>query len=589
MLEHIRINDFAVARSVELELTPGLTVFTGETGAGKSLVVDALAFAFGARRGREVIAGGADRAEVCVQWRDGESRRQLDRAVAKSGRTSARLDGAPASAEDLAATGASRIDIHGQSEQLAILRPAEQLRLLDQFAGLTAKRQSLAGLVRELRAIRRQRTELTADQRERERLAGQLQFETEEIAAAGLVIGEDDALRAEAVRLGSAGRLRESLVIITDGLSTSVLGEVSSAAFEIAARDESASAIRDAAAALDAAGDDLLRAARSYQDALDEDPERLSQVQERLDLLARLRRKYGDSIEDILAYHDAAAARLNATLSAETSLAELQVRESKVLAELSPMTVEVSKLRRIAATRLVGLVQYELAGLGMGRSSLAVGFSCIDDADGIAIASPDFELIDGSWEPAESADGEMLGRKLTETGIDRVEFFASFNAGESPRPLGAVASGGETSRFLLALTSVLSNALEPRTIVFDEVDEGVGGRAGSLVGGALARLAERHQVLCITHLPQVAAFAQSHFAVSKQTDGARTWSTVTAIHGDARISELAEMLGGETPATRAAAQDLVNAAKARPEPQAPGPRRRGETGELAAVNERPRR
>ena len=280
MLEQLHIRNFAVTRSVDLALTPGLTVFTGETGAGKSLVVDALAFAFGARRGREIIASGADRAEVAVSWRGTESERRVERGVAKSGRTSARIDGATASTEDLLSAGASHLDIHGQSEQLTILRPTEQLRLLDQFAGLAAKRATIAGLVRELRAVRRQRTELTADQRERERLIGQLQFETEEISAAGLEPGEDIELRAEAARLGNAGRLRESATIVVEALSGMTVGQATAAGYDIAASDDSAIEIRDATAALEAASDDLLRATRAYVDGLDEDPERLATVQE---------------------------------------------------------------------------------------------------------------------------------------------------------------------------------------------------------------------------------------------------------------------------------------------------------------------
>lgn len=586
MLEQLHIRNFAVTRSVDLTLNPGLTVFTGETGAGKSLVVDALAFAFGARRGREIIASGAERAEVGVSWRDTGNERRVERSVAKSGRTAARIDGATASTDELHLAGASHLDIHGQSEQLTILRPAEQLRLLDQFAGMAAKRAAIVELVRELRAVRRQRTELTADQRERERLIGQLQFETEEIAAAGLEPGEDVELRAEAARLGNVGRLRDSATMVIEALSGMTLGQATAGGYDIAANDDSAIVIRDATAALEAAGDDLLRATRAYVDQLDEDPERLTTLQERLDLIARLRRKYGDSIEEILAYHATASSRLEATLGATASLAELDARETSIVAALTPLVEEVSKLRRIAASRLVTLVQRELVDLGMARSSLGIGFASVDDTDGLVVHTPDFEIIDGAWEPGESADGELVSRRVFETGVDRVEFLASFNAGESPRPLASVASGGETSRFLLALTAVLSSALEPRTIVFDEVDEGVGGRAGSLVGSALARLSERHQVLCITHLPQVAAFADTHFVVAKETDGGSTWSSVAEVSGADRVEELAEMLGGATEATRSTARELLGCSEhGRQEPG----RRRGGVAPLAAVNDRPRR
>jgi DNA repair protein RecN (Recombination protein N) len=191
----------------------------------------------------------------------------------------------------------------------------------------------------------------------------------------------------------------------------------------------------------------------------------------------------------------------------------------------------------------------------MANASLSVGFACDDAADGPVVAEPDYEVV--ITERPAGSEGEPLPRAFTESGIDRVEFLASFNPGETPRPLSAVASGGETSRFLLALTTVLGAAAEPRLVVLDEVDEGVGGRAGALVGEALARLAERHQVFCITHLPQVAAFGSTHFVVTKQTDGTRAWSTVERLEAEGRVSELASMLGGQTQANLAAAAELV--------------------------------
>jgi len=198
----------------------------------------------------------------------------------------------------------------------------------------------------------------------------------------------------------------------------------------------------------------------------------------------------------------------------------------------------------------------------MSGAALFVGFGCDDDdAAGVPVSLPDYEVIGPGQEPSPSG-GEAFTRAFTDSGVDRVEFLVSFNRGESPRPLGAVASGGETSRFLLALTAVLGSAAEPRTIVFDEVDEGVGGRAGALVGAALARLARRHRVLCITHLPQVAAFGDAHFVVEKHTDGARTWSEVRPLTPAERVDELAAMLGGVSEATRDAARELLAAARA---------------------------
>ena len=558
MLEEIRVADFGVAREVSVRLNPGLTVFTGETGAGKSLVVDALAFAFGARRGREIIATGAERATVQVSWANGEQR--LERAVSRTGRATARLNGTPATNDELLSLAARLVDVHGQSEQTAILRPGEQRDLLDTFAGLVPLRTEIGERVRELRSLRKRAQSLVTGQRERERQLDQLRFETEEIAAAGLQEREDDELRAEAGRLANADRLLEAAAAALTALADGSVGNISAAAAEIAERDPSAIEIRDAALMFESTADDLARAIRGYRDAIEGDPERLTELSERLDLIARLKRKYGDTVTDVLAYYDSARERLEALSGAEESAAEIEARAAELEIELAPMVLELSTRRRSEAASLVGAVSKELESLGMGRAALAIGFACSDDAGGLQVAVPDFELVGADWHPGcELPDTHP--RALSENGIDRVEFLASFNPGEAARPLAAVASGGETSRFLLALSAVLSASAEPRVIVFDEVDEGVGGRAGSLVGAALRKLAERHQVLCITHLPQVAAFGATHVRVTKQTDGNRTWSEVREVSGAEREAEIAAMLGGETQATLAAAKELLAAAK----------------------------
>lgn len=557
-LEEIRVTDFGVAREVSLQLKPGLTVFTGETGAGKSLVVDALAFAFGARRGREVIATGAERATVHVSWGNGSE--HLERTVSRTGRATARHNGSVATNDDLLALAAQHIDVHGQSEQTAILRTSEQRDLLDAFAGTLPLRGEVGELARELRAVRRRIQSLSTDQREREREITQLRFESGEILAAGLRPGEDDEVRGESHRLANADRLLEAATAALDALADGSIGNISAAAGEISERDASATEIRDIALLFESTADDLARAIRGYRDAIDLDPERLTELSERLDVIARLKRKYGDTVDDVLAYADRALARLEELGGANESIEELEARVIGIQEELRPLVADLSAKRREAAARLVAAVGDELEALGMERANLAVGFACNDDADGIEAAVPDFEVVTRDWTPG-CERPESMPRALSEYGIDRVEFLASFNPGEAARPLAAVASGGETSRFLLALSAVLSASAEPRVIVFDEVDEGVGGRAGSLVGAALRRLSERHQVLCITHLPQVAAFGDTHFRVTKTSDETRTWSEVVEVDGDARASELAAMLGGETEATLTAAGELLEAAR----------------------------
>jgi len=559
VLERIALTDFAVARSVVLEPGPGLNVFTGETGAGKSIVVDALVFLFGGRRGREVIATGAERAVVEVRLSLPERLVTVERSVALSGRSQARINGEPATLDDLRDLGARVVDIHGQSEQLGILRPSVQLAVLDSFAGLAPKREAVTAVVRELRDVRRQVHALATDARERERLAGQLQFETDEIAAAALVPGEDRALHDERARLANPARLLESVALALEALESAPLGEAVRAVAEVTTRDPGASELDALSAALETASTDLARALRRYRDSLEEDPERLAEVQERLDLIARLCRKYGDSVDDVIAYGAESARRLAELTGAGTSLEELLVREQELLASLATRATDLSRARRAASGDLVHAIARQLQDLGMGGASLSVGFACDDAADGPAVALPEYEVVITERPLAE--DAEVRPCAFSESGVDRIEFLASFNPGESPRPLSAVASGGETSRFLLALTAVLGANADRRLVVLDEADEGVGGRAGALIGRALLRLAERHQVLCITHLPQVAAHGGQHFVVSKQSDGARTWSEIREVTGDQRLDELAAMLGGVSDANRHAARELLAAAQ----------------------------
>lgn len=532
-----------------------MTVFTGETGAGKSLVVDALAFVFGARRGREVIATGAERAAVRATLSLGGERRVVERTIALSGRTSARIDDEQATVDDLKALADGFVDIHGQSEQLAILRPAMQLAVLDEFAGLGGQREEVARLVRELREVRRQIQTLSMDARERERQFEQLRFEVDEIEEAGLSEGEDAQLRNEQSVLSNARRLLEDAAAALAALEASPTGEVVRAVSDLAGRDASAQELMDLAATLETAATDLSRALRQYQERVEEDPERLEAVGERLDRIARLCRKYGDTVAEVLAYGEQAARKLEGLTGAGQSVEELREREERQLARLGEAATALSRARRGAAGDLVRAIALELEELAMGGATLSVGFSCDDDPDGPLVPVPDYEIV--ITQSPLAGEGEPHPRAFTESGVDRIEFLVSFNPGETPRPLSAVASGGETSRFLLALTTALGKSGEGRLEVLDEVDEGVGGRTGAVVGAALRRLAARHQVLCITHLPQVAAYGDRHFVVTKQTDGRTTWSEIVAVSVEERVAELAAMLGGASEANLAVARELL--------------------------------
>ncbi|MCY3646535.1 MAG: DNA repair protein RecN [Chloroflexi bacterium] len=558
MIEQLTVTGFAVARDVTLAPGPGLNVITGETGAGKSIIVDALDFLFGGRHGRGVVAEGAESARVRASVRTGDDRLTVERTVRLSGRTAGRIGDDSAPAERLRELGARVIDIHGQSEQLTLLRPAVQLAVLDAFGGLRDQRDALAAQVRELRALRREIEAIGADSRERERLLDQLRFEVDEIAQAGLVPGEDDALRREQRRLASIERLLAASATALEALDAPAIAEAVAALEEIAEADPDATALAAEGVTLEQAAADLGRSLRAYRETLEDDPERREAIDARLDLIARLRRKYGESVEAILQYESSARERLQAMETAGSSLEELRERAAALAASAAEAAASLSLARREAAARLVAEVATELARLEMPGASLAAGFACEDDPDGLAVTLPDYEVVAPDATP--SGSGEPGLRAFTESGVDQMELLASFNPGSPPRPLRSVASGGETSRFLLALTTVLGAAAEPRLVVLDEVDEGVGGRAGSVVGEALRRLAERHQVLCVTHLPQVAAYGARHFVVTKASEDDRTWSDIEEVEGEARLREIALMLGGDTPANRAAAADLLQSA-----------------------------
>ncbi|MDE2932933.1 MAG: DNA repair protein RecN [Chloroflexota bacterium] len=558
MIEQLTVTGFAVARDVTLAPGPGLNVITGETGAGKSIIVDALDFLFGGRHGRGVVADGAESARVRASLRTGDDFVAVERTVRLSGRTAGRIGDDSAPAERLRELGARVIDIHGQSEQLTLLRPAVQLAVLDAFGGLRDQRDALAAWVRELRALRREIEAIGADSRERERLLDQLRFEVDEIAQAGLVSGEDEALRREQRRLASIERLLAASATALEALDAPAIAEAVAALEEIAESDPDATVLAAEGATLEQTAADLGRSLRAYRETLEDDPERRETIEARLDLIARLRRKYGESVATILQHESSARERLQAMETAGSSLEELRERAAALAASAAEGSAALSLDRREAAGRLIAEVAAELARLEMPGASLAAGFACEDNPDGLAVTLPDYEVV--APDAAPSGGGESGRRAFTESGVDQMELLAAFNPGSPPRPLRRVASGGETSRFLLALTTVLGAAAEPRLVVLDEVDEGVGGRAGSVVGEALRRLAERHQVLCVTHLPQVAAYGARHFVVTKASEDDRTWSDIEEVEGEARLREIALMLGGDTPANRAAAADLLQSA-----------------------------
>jgi DNA repair protein RecN (Recombination protein N) len=555
MLRELTLQNFAVAQDLRLTFSNGFNCITGETGAGKSIAVDALAFALGARVGADVIRAGApsayveavfeigDRECAAVDGLLGEAGLALDdgclllaREIGQAGRSSARVNGRSIAQPALAELGVLLADIHGQHEHLRILRARDQLLYLDRFGGLAAQREALAHAVDALREVRKQRQEVAEGARVRERRLAQLGYETEEIAAASLQAGEDVLLQADRKRLANAQALGLGAAEALDRLDAAASDPLASAAEaldRVAALDEEAIALRDRAFALQSDVTDLLREVRAYGDLVEGDPERLQAVEERLVLLGTLKRKYGESIEEVLAYAQEAAAEIERLERSEEDAAGLAADEERLAGEVAALAASLSAARKEAATSLATAVSAELAALEMANARF----------------EPSLEPVTSG----EEAGGLLVGR----SGAEQVEFLVSFNTGEALKPLGKVASGGETSRFMLALKSALGAADDTPLMVFDEVDAGLGGRSGAIVGRQLARLAERCQVICITHLPQVAARAESHWFVAKEEIDGRTRASVHLLEGEPRVEELAQMLGGVSAANLAAARDLL--------------------------------
>lgn len=563
MLVELQIRDFAIVDRLRVPFEPGFNILTGETGAGKSIIIDALGATLGARIGPDVIRAGRAEARVeaafdLSELESGARERLtatleklgleieddvlvLTREIYASGRSVARVGGRITPVSTLRRIGEQLVDIHGQGDHLSLFRPADQLDLLDRYAGAAALRAEVATAAAGLRAIRRERSALLTDERELARRIELLRFQVEEIERAALRPGEDEELEAEHRVLASADKLSalaaaayEALSSARDALS-SVVGELRQAA----SIDRGAEPLQESALQAAETVDDLIRAVRGYQESVEANPARLAEVEDRLQLLSGLRRKYGATVEEVIAFGARAAAELASVERRTERRDELDAEEARERDRLSALAAELSARRREAAQRLAAEVEAELADLGLSRARFAVEIRQSPDPEGLVI------------------DGAPVA--FDESGVDRIEFQLAANPGDVPRPLAQVASGGEAARIMLALKSVLGRLDRVPTLIFDEVDVGIGGRTGHVVGRKLWGLTRGHQVICITHLPQVASFADYHLSIVKFTDSARTGVRVDVLDAAGRRRELAQMLGGVSAAEQNADELLARA------------------------------
>ena len=552
MLTELRVRDLATIADVTLTLGAGLNVLTGETGAGKSMLVDALALLLGERAasgsvrpgaGKSIVEGafeGIDKGtrtaieELGLDVEDG--RIVVRREVSAEGRSRAWVNGSPTTAAVLAQLGALLVDLHGQHETQSLLHAEAQRDILDAFAQADAERIAVAEAHRLLAGLRAEEAALVFRRDEVRRRADYLRHVVSEIDAARLKPGEDEALQVEARRLSQAGSLAELAQRIADALESgegNVLGGVAAADRALTSLEKADPSVASWREMLDAAYanlSELARLAAEYAEETEEDPERLADIERRRDVLYRLTQKYGASIEEVLTTRGESAAELDLLDTADVDLRALATRRSAAEAGLRTAAEALSARRRDAAGRLARGVNRLLPELGLPGGKLSV----------VLVPLP---------EPG--AHGQ-----------ESVQLAVQLNVGLEAKPLARVASGGELSRLMLALKVVLARHDAIATLVFDEVDQGIGGEIGAQVGSALAEVAERHQVLVITHLPQIAARADQHLVVSKEARGGIATSDVQTIHGEDRIGELARMLGdAEGTAARRHAQELLKKSK----------------------------
>lgn len=574
MLTELHIKDLAIIDELELRLDGGLITFTGETGAGKSIVVDAIEMLLGQRAESQLLRTGAARAlvEGVFQIEDGalaavrallEREGLLDdpeyvtlgRELRREGRSIARVNGRTVPLALLRELGEQLVDLHGQSDHLSLLRPREHLALVDRYAEIDTPLAAYRTTFDRLQAVRQDAERLRQSERELAQRADLLAWQTKEIDAAQLSAGEEESLTGERSRLANAEELatlaRTALAALDESTAdeptaTDLVGRVVRLADRLAELDPEQRPAAEQARLLAEGLADLAGQWRSYLETVEADPGRLERIEQRLDVIYHLKRKYGDSVAAVLQFAAAARRELDGLTRSGERLAQLEAEEQQLLAQLAEHGRLLTRKRRAAAERLRKAMEKELADLRMTGTRLSVDVQQTPDPAGVLGESG----VPVAFHPR---------------GLDQVEFMLAANAGEEFKPLARTASGGETARLMLALKTVLARADQTPTLIFDEIDQGIGGRVGIVVGRKLASLAQNHQVLCITHLPQVAAFGAQHFRVEKVVRGKRTETRVACLDDTGRVHELAQMLGDITEANLQSAGKLLETARGQTE------------------------
>ncbi|MBB0243282.1 DNA repair protein RecN [Streptomyces alkaliphilus] len=572
VLEEMRIKDLGVIDDAVVELSTGFTAVTGETGAGKTMVVTSLGLLLGGRADAGLVRVGAGGAvvegRIALSADAPAARRAADagadleegallvsRSVSAEGRSRAHLGGRTVPAALLAELGEELVAVHGQTDQQGLLRPARQREALDRYAGETVATplESYRHTYRRLREVSAHLAELTERARERAREADLLRLGLEEISAAEPRSGEDAELDAEAARLGHADALATASTTAhgvlagdpadPEGVDAATLVAEAHRALEaVRAHDPALGGLADRLGEVGILLADIAQDLAGYADGLDADPLRLAAVEERRAVLGRLTRKYGEDLDAVLAWAEAGTARLAELEGDDERIGQLTAEREELRRDLAQLAHTLTAARAEAAKRFAEAVTDELTQLAMPHARVSVDLRFLEAVEG---------------EESVELDGRAVG--CGPHGVDEVELLLAPHPGARPRPIAKGASGGELSRVMLAIEVVFAGTAPVPTYLFDEVDAGIGGRAAVEVGRRLARLADTAQVVVVTHLPQVAAFADRHLVVEKTHDGSVTRSGVVPVHGEGRIRELSRMLAGQenSESARAHAEELL--------------------------------
>ncbi len=567
MLLELRIKNFAIIEALNLEFKPGLIILTGETGAGKSIIMGALDMLLGQRVDMTTLRKGSEFASVEAVFKIPQSVKDpviqllekediledpeyvtLTRELRKDKRNTARVNGHRTNVGVLVELGEYLVDIHGQSEHLSLMRVNQHLGLLDRFSDTTGLLSKYQGVYSELKDVQAELNRLRQSDLEAEKKKELLTFQVAEIEQAGLEDGEEKILVERRTRLANAEKLADlsqNILILLDDAPghqptvMDLIGQVVSSVEDLSKTDPGLAALNEKTGELSEGLFEVGKDLRSYLESLEFDPNELENVQDRLELIRSLQRKYGDTIPEIIAYQNQSQKDLLEITDRGARIKELEGLESRLLEELSRRGGELSRGRKQGALVLASELETQLNDLKMAGSRFEVDFKYGEDPEGV--------LTEEGKQVAYYSDG-----------LEKVEFLIETNPGEGFKPLVKTASGGETARLMLAIKNVLAQADHISTLVFDEIDQGIGGRIGAVVGEKLYRLTAKHQVICITHLPQLAGFGQQHYQVSKDIEGGRSYIQVQEISGEDRIRELATMLGGPSEKNLESARELLD-------------------------------